>query len=306
MSGERFNVKHTIDKNLDGVVDEKDDNVKYDFNYAVLTTRGSFSCGNLFPCIAHDNNVAIIGETSGGGACMLTKAYYPGGNYFAYSGDSKLCFKDGTDVDSGAPVDFNVVEDDDLFLDYSKLYDLDLLSININKFYGTKIDMKDCNITVKNAVYSGKAQKPSVTVKYGSKTLKEGTDYTLSYSNNKKVGTAKVTVKAKGSFSGTLSGAFKINPKAAAIKKLTPKKKAFAAKWAKRITQTTGYKLQYSLKSNLKNAKTVTIKSNKTTSKTIKNLMAKKKYYVRIKTYKKVGTKTYSSAWSKAKTVKTK
>lgn len=145
-----------------------------------------------------------------------------------------------------------------------------------------------------------------VTVKYGSKTLKEGTDYTLSYSNNKKVGTAKVTVKGKGSFSGTLSGAFKINPKAAAIKKLTPKKKAFAAKWAKRITQTTGYKLQYSLKSNLKNAKTVTIKSNKTTSKTIKNLMAKKKYYVRIKTYKKVGTKTYSSAWSKAKTVKTK
>ena len=56
----------------------------------------------------------------------------------------------------------------------------------------------------------------------------------------------------------------------------------------------------------MKSAKTATIKKNKTTSTTIKKLKAKKTYYVRIRTYKTVQGKKYSSTWSKVKSVKTK
>ena len=68
-------------------------------------------------------------------------------------------------------------------------------------------------ITVPSATYNGKAQKPAVTVKYNTYKFKNGTDYTLSYKNNTKIGTATVTVKGKGKLSGTKSVTFKINAK---------------------------------------------------------------------------------------------
>lgn len=68
-------------------------------------------------------------------------------------------------------------------------------------------------ITVPSVTYNGKAQKPAVTVKYNNYTFKNGTDYTLSYKNNTKIGTATITVKGKGKLSGTRSVTFKINAK---------------------------------------------------------------------------------------------
>ena len=68
-------------------------------------------------------------------------------------------------------------------------------------------------ITVPSVTYNGKAQNPAVTVKYNNYKFKNGTDYTLSYKNNTKIGTATVTVKGKGKLSGTKSVTFKINAK---------------------------------------------------------------------------------------------
>lgn len=68
-------------------------------------------------------------------------------------------------------------------------------------------------ITVPSVTYNGKAQKPAVTVKYNNYKFKNGTDYTLSYKNNTKIGTTTVTVKGKGKLSGTKSVTFKINAK---------------------------------------------------------------------------------------------
>lgn len=68
-------------------------------------------------------------------------------------------------------------------------------------------------ITVPSVTYNGKAQKPAVTVKYNNYKFKNGIDYTLSYKNNTKIGTATVTVKGKGKLSGTRSVTFKINAK---------------------------------------------------------------------------------------------
>ena len=160
--------------------------------------------------------------------------------------------------------------------------------------------------------YNGKAQKPSVTVKDSKgKTLKNGTDYTVKYSKGcKNVGQYTVTITFKGNYSGKKTLTFKIVPKGTSISKLTAGKKQFTVKWSKQTTQTSGYEIQYSTSSKMKNKKTVTVKKNSTTSKIIKNLKSKKKYYVRIRTFKTVkingkNVKFYSS-WSKIKSVKTK
>lgn len=105
----------------------------------------------------------------------------------------------------------------------------------------------------------------------------------------------------------TLTEKFIINPKGTSISKLSKAKKSFTVKWKKQNTQTTGYRLTYSMNSKFKTGnKYVMITSNKTTSKSIKKLKAKKKYYIRICTYKTVGGTKYYSGWSSVKSVTTK
>lgn len=67
-----------------------------------------------------------------------------------------------------------------------------------------------------------------------------------------------------------------------------------------------GYQIQYALKRNFKKAKDVNMKSGKTVKKTLKNLQKKKTYYVRIRSLKNSGGKTYYSAWSAVQNVKLK
>ncbi len=95
-------------------------------------------------------------------------------------------------------------------------------------------------------------------------------------------------------------------PKSAKLKKATGSKKAITLTWAK-VKGVKGYQIQVATdKKFKKNKKTVTIKKQKTTKTTVKKLKAKKKYFVRIRTYKTVNGKKVYSSWSKAKTVKTK
>ena len=160
--------------------------------------------------------------------------------------------------------------------------------------------------------YNGKVQKPSVTVKDSKgKALKNGTDYKISYPKGiKNVGKYTVKVTLKGNYSGNKSMTYNINPKGTGVSKVTAAKKGFKVTWKKQATQTTGYQVQYSTSSKFKSAKTVTISKNKTTSKSVSKLSAKKKYYVRVRTYKtvKIGGKSVKlySGWSKAKSVTTK
>ena len=168
-------------------------------------------------------------------------------------------------------------------------------------------------MTKTDLVYNGKKQTPAITVTDRTgKVLKNGTDYKVTYPKNRKnvgVYTAKVTFK--GNYTGTKSLTFRIDPKAASLKKLKAQKKGFQVTWKKQTSQTTGYEVQYSTKKNFKKStKTITVKKNSKTSATVSKLSAKKKYYVRIRTYKTVkvngkNTKLYSD-WSSVKNVKTK
>lgn len=159
---------------------------------------------------------------------------------------------------------------------------------------------------VKNKVYTGKALTQAITVKLGGKTLKNGTDYSVTYTANKNVGVATLTVTGKGNYTGSVKKTFKILPKATTLSKLTAGKKQLTVQWKKQTAQVTGYQIQYSLKSNFASAKTVTVTKNSTVKTTIKKLAAKKKYYVRIRTYKTVGKTKYYSSWSAAKNITTK
>ena len=157
--------------------------------------------------------------------------------------------------------------------------------------------------------YSGGVKTPSVTVKDANgNALHNKTDYIVQYpSGRKNVGTYKVIVTFKDNYSGKKTLSFTINPEGTAISSLSKSKKAFTAKWKKQSAQTSGYQLLYSTNSKFKSRnKYVTVSSYKTTSKTIKKLAAKKKYYVKIRTYRSVSGKKYYSGWSAAKTVVTK
>ena len=160
--------------------------------------------------------------------------------------------------------------------------------------------------------YNGKVRTPKVIVKDRTgKTLVKNTDYTVSYAKGRKyVGKYAVKITFKGKYSGTKMLYFTIKPKATSISSLTAGSKKFTVKWKKQATQTTGYQVQYSASSKFSKAKTVTVGKNTTVSKKISKLSGKKKYYVRVRTYKTVKINGKSiriySGWSKAKTVTTK
>mgnify|MGYP001039668156 CR=1 FL=1 len=169
------------------------------------------------------------------------------------------------------------------------------------------------SLSAVNYTYNGGVKTPSVTVKDSKgRKLSNGRDYTVTYpSGRKNVGRYSVKIRFKGNYSGSKMLTYNINPKGTSMSNVTAAKKGFKAKWKKQSTQTTGYQLQYSTSSKFKKGtKTVNISKNKTTSKSVGKLYAKKKYYVRVRTYKtvKFGGKNIKlySGWSKAKAVKIK
>ena len=177
---------------------------------------------------------------------------------------------------------------------------------SVSKTYSIKNNFKKATISgISNKSYTGKNITQSITVKYNGKTLKNGTDYTVSYSSNKNIGTATVKVTGKGSYAGTITKTFKINPAKQEIQKLTAKSKAFFVDWAQKGSAT-GYEIQYATNSKFTSAKKVTITNNKTDKTTVSKLSGKKKYYVRVRSYTTVKGTKYYGAWSASKSVTTK
>ena len=178
-----------------------------------------------------------------------------------------------------------------------------------SKTYTYKITAQS-NVTSKlssnNYTYNGKIQKPSVIVKDSKgNTLKLNKDYTAVYSdaNSKNIGKYTVTIKFKGNYSGSKTIGYCINPKGT---EFVPSSKGgfkaiskgFTLKWNKQASQTTGYQIQYATRSDFSNAATVTITNPNTTSTTIKGRAGNTRYYVRVRTYKKVNGKTFFSGWN--------
>ena len=166
----------------------------------------------------------------------------------------------------------------------------------------SKISMSSLRVAeIASQPYTGKAIKPDVKITLnGNYTLKKGTDYTLKYQNNTKIGTASVTITLQGKYTGSKTLNFSIVPKAPALKASKSDKK-FNLSWSK-VSNIDGYQIQYSTNggSTYKSAGTV---SSAKTACTL-SLDTSKKHIFKIRAYKKVNGKKVYSAWSNEVTVK--
>lgn len=285
-----------------------------------------------------------------------------------------------------------------------------------------QIEISHCQVSLSqdSYIYDGIAKQPNVTVTYDGKTLIENKDYTVSYMDNISVGTAKVTIKGIGNYTGTVEKEFKIlekeeestnpeeptdpgeiidqkpakvtgllaspvnatkikinwkqtadadgyllyrydskkkawkciktiskktvtshidsklasatvykyricayvaadqkysgdfsksvttatKPAKMQIKTVTARKKAILLKWKK--TAGSGYEITYSTKKNFSGAKTIKVSGALKSSYCLKKLKSNKTYYIKIRAYKKVGTKIYRGAYSTKKKIKVK
>lgn len=159
-------------------------------------------------------------------------------------------------------------------------------------------------VSSKSAVtYNGKAQKPAVTVYAGNKKI-SSKYYTVSYKNNTAVGTAMIIIHGKGNYkkySGKTT--FRINLQKTTLSSAKSSRKGqLQATW-KKTAGNAGYQIQYATNAKFSGAKT---KNTKATRYTFKGLKSKRKYYVRVRTYKKVGSNYWYSKWSNVRNVKIK
>lgn len=158
----------------------------------------------------------------------------------------------------------------------------------------TKVKLSKVKVSkIKAKVYTGKALKPAVKLTYKKKVLKLNKDYKVTYKNNKKVGTATITIKGIGKYTGTKKVTFKITPAKAAIRQVRKTKTGLTLK-LKALKQVSGYVVTYSSDKVMKKSKSVTTKKTSLTIRT-----SAKTTYVKVKAYKLVnGKKVYGSSSS--------
>ena len=160
----------------------------------------------------------------------------------------------------------------------------------------------------KSYTYNGKVKTPKPKVSVDGVVL-DSSQYDVVYDpGRKEIGVYYVTVILKGNYYGAGSKSFTICPKNTSLTSVSAVSKGFTVKWKKQTDHTTGYQISFSTDKNFKkNINSVTVAKNTQTSRKITGLKSKTTYYVRIRTYKKIGSKSYySNTWSSVKAVKTK
>ena len=138
-----FNQYHTadnykVDINLDGKWDylDTEECARFDFNFAVMTSPYSFSCGNLLPSVLKEAGYKIIGQRSGGGSCAITIESTSDGISYVRSSYLCLCDSKGNHIDGGIPVDYEIpLYKDDGTFDCSKFFDYTTASEYLSTAY---------------------------------------------------------------------------------------------------------------------------------------------------------------------------
>ncbi len=168
----------------------------------------------------------------------------------------------------------------------------------------------DATVSIKydSYTYTGSAIKPDnrngkneFTVKYNGKTLTRGTDYTVSYKNNTKVGVATATVSGKGRYSGSKSTTFIIKPKKNAVTALKPyitsEKDGLIVYWNK-DTSATGYQVRYSKSADFATSNSTTVTDlDKTYVYLTNKPQAGETWYVKVRSFYTKDGKTTSTRY---------
>ena len=138
-TGYRMKDTFYADKNLDGVIDEKDEAVKYDFNYAIMTSRVCFSNGNSLPCLASEADIPLLGDRTGGGGCSMSFFGVPGaaGSY-GISGTYMIMNSKYESVDPGVEPTYPMLTVDEDGTVSGTLYDPAKVVSTLNEHYKAK------------------------------------------------------------------------------------------------------------------------------------------------------------------------
>ncbi len=135
-TGAKKELIFSADKNLDGDINEYDADIKYDFNYAVMTSRYTYSCGNYASVLAKENGIPLLGETSGGGGCLVTTLVLPDeSNSYTISSSVAMTDSNYQGVDAGAVPDYPLAVDPDNESDKTQLYDPEQIVAILNSHY---------------------------------------------------------------------------------------------------------------------------------------------------------------------------
>ncbi len=185
---------------------------------------------------------------------------------------------------------------------YSQSGKIDGISgnVDLNYYYKSNpINISKTTInTISNQKYTGSKITPNVIVKYNNKTLVKNTDYTISFKNNTSIGTATITIKGKGNYTGTKTITFKIVPKTVTKHKISSTtSSSIKLSWSK-VSNADGYKIYRSTSKNGTYTKIKDITKNSTLNYTNSNLYSNKKYYYKIKSFKTSKGKKYYSYYS--------
>ncbi len=155
ITGQEMTFTFEADTNLDGVYDEKDKEIPYDFNYGVLVTRHAFSCGNLFPFVIQDAGAVLIGEPSSGGSCCIQVGTDAEGiSYVMSSAQWQLVDPQGRDTEDGCIIDLpiepmssdaadsmmSLLGLDDEFPVYDNYFDEAMLDEMMNDYFAEKAE----------------------------------------------------------------------------------------------------------------------------------------------------------------------
>ena len=139
-------------------------------------------------------------------------------------------------------------------------------------------------------------------MKLDGKKLVRDQDYTVSWKNNREIGKATATVTGTGRFAGKRTVTFRILPRRVSLSSLKAEGKQLTVRW-KKSKGIDGYEVEYSLKKSFKGAKKVSLTGAATVKTKIGKLKAKKTYYVRVRSWKKVKGQKYVSDWSETRII---
>ncbi len=178
-------------------------------------------------------------------------------------------------------------------------------STTFNVYVRDSISKAKMTLSSTKVTATGKAIKPTVKIiSSNGAVLKLNTDYTLSYSSNTNPGTASVTIKGKGLYTGSVKKTFTITPmQTRGLKVSTRKTTSLKLAWTKQ-NGVTGYVVQkYDSKAKKwKNYKTITKNTN---SITVSKLSAGATYKFRVRSYKTIKNTKYYGAYSSTLTTPT-
>lgn len=158
-----------------------------------------------------------------------------------------------------------------------------------------------CDISLQKTTYpyTGKTIVPAVTIREGNTTLTQGVDYTITCKNNKNIGTATITVKGKGSYTGSVKKTFKIQLQTPTLKTVNKSGTTDAKLTWKKSASAVGYEVYRATGSSWKKIATV-----KSTSYINKKLKKGSTYKYKIRAYKIVNGKKVYSGYSAVRSIK--